>query len=84
MQGAPIWLPPSHLYREGAVVEKAVNQYDPELHFGKNEANGQWVIFMERGGERIPVLGFQDIPHPDDALTGRYSASRVEDPGRHD
>lgn len=74
MQPANIWLPPSYLYREAHAVDKAVNQYDPELHFGRNERNGQWCIFMERHSERIPVLGFRDIPHPDDALKRLYKA----------
>lgn len=74
MDPAPIWLPDSHYYREALPVDKAVNEYDSELHFGMNQKNGQWVIFMERHGERIPILGFQRIPHPDDALKRLYKA----------
>lgn len=67
-----IWVPPAYLYRGVSAVSKAVREYDPELQFGQNEANGQWCIFMERDGQRIPVLGFRDIPHPDDALKRLY------------
>jgi hypothetical protein len=69
-----IWVPPSYYDRQVASVSTAVREYDPELSFGLNEANGQWCIFMERNGERIPLLGFQGIPHPDDALKRLYKS----------
>lgn len=65
---ANIWVPPSFYDRQVAAVSAVVREYDPELNFGKNESNGQWCIFMEREGKRIPILGFDGIPHPDDAL----------------
>jgi hypothetical protein len=74
MEGAPIWVPPSHAFREATAVNAAVREYDPELQFGRNEANGQWCIFMERHGNRVPILGFREIPHPDDALKRLYQA----------
>lgn len=74
MQPAPIWLPDSHFYREAVPVDKAVNEYDERLHFGQNQSNGQWCIFMEEYGERIPILGFERIPHPEDALKRLYHA----------
>ena len=69
-----IWVPPSFWDKQVNAVTVAVREYDPELQFGRNEANGQWCIFMERHGERIPILGFQGIPHPDDALKRLYQS----------
>lgn len=69
-----IWVPPSHYDKMAVSVRVAVREYDPELNFGINEANGQWCIFMERHGERIPILGFRGIPHPDDALKRLYKS----------
>jgi hypothetical protein len=90
MQPANIWVPPSYEYRGAHAVSKAVHEYDPELFFGKNESNGQWCIFMERNGERIPILGFRDIPHPDDALkrlyqsdTRRHGSKILDDLNKH-
>jgi hypothetical protein len=71
---ANIWVPNSFTYREAMVVNKVVREYDPELQFGRNESNGQWCIFMERNGEKIPILGFQGIPHPDDAVKRLYNS----------
>lgn len=71
---ANIWVPPSHTYREATAVTLAVRQYDSELHFGRNEDNGQWCIFMERNGAKIPILGFRGIPHPDDAVKRLYNS----------
>jgi hypothetical protein len=56
------------MYREAAKVDKAVNEYDEQLRFGQHERTGQWVICIVRGEQRIPVLGFDRIPHPEDAL----------------
>jgi hypothetical protein len=67
-------LPPEYTYREAAKVDKAVNEYDEQLRFGRNEETGQWVIILVRGEQRIPVLGFNDIPHPDDALKRLYKS----------
>ena len=70
-----IWVPESFGHREATSVRKAVKEYDPNLDFGRNERTGQWCIFLKRGTNTasqevdLPVLGFQDIPHPDDALS---------------
>ena len=69
-----IWVPESFGHRETTRVRKAVKEYDPNLDFGKNELTGQWCIFLKRGVSSasqevdLPVLGFPEIPHPDDAL----------------
>lgn len=55
-------------------VDKAVQEYDENLRFGRNEETGQWCIFrIVRGMAPLPILGFNDIPHPDDALRRLYS-----------
>lgn len=70
-----IWVPESFGHREVVRVRRAVKEYDPNLDFGKNELTGQWCIFLKRGTSEVtrevdlPILGFNDIPHPDDALT---------------
>lgn len=69
-----IWVPESFGHREVVRVRRAIKEYDPNLDFGKNELTGQWCIFLKRGTNELtqevdlPVLGFQEIPHPDDAL----------------
>lgn len=71
---ANIWVPESFGHREVVRVRNAVREYDPNLDFGKNERTGQWCIFLKRGTSKVtqeldlPVIGFEDIPHPDDAL----------------
>ena len=72
MEPANVWLPPSYMYKQAAKVDKAVNEYDADLRFGRNEDTGQWVVILVRGEQRIPVLGFNEIPHPDDALKRLY------------
>lgn len=50
-------------------VDQAVNEYDELLHFGQNNDTGQWCIFLIRRGEApLPVIGFNEIPHPHDAI----------------
>jgi glutamate synthase domain-containing protein 1 len=69
-----IWVPEAFGHREVTRVRNAVREYDPNLDFGRNEVTGQWCIFLKRGVTQasqevdLPVLGFEDIPHPDDAL----------------
>lgn len=69
-----IWVPPAHFDRQIVKVRRAVKEYDPNLDFGKNERTGQWCIFLKQGTSEatqevdLPILGFNDIPHPDDAL----------------
>lgn len=72
---ANIWVPESFGHREVVRVRRAVKEYDPNLDFGRNELTGQWCIFLKRGTSEatqevdLPILGFNDIPHPDDALS---------------
>lgn len=69
-----IWVPEGFGNRESTRVRKAVQEYDPNLDFGRNELSGQWCVFLKRGTNKmtkevdLPILGFPDIPHPDDAL----------------
>jgi hypothetical protein len=65
-----IWLPAQHTNRQLDRLNRALNQYDERLRFGRNEDNGDWCVFLCLRGERpIPVLGFQDeIPEPDEMI----------------
>lgn len=78
-----IWVPGSFEFREAGAVRKAVKEYDPNLDFGKNERTGQWCIFLRQGTTAVsqendlPILGFEDIPHPDDALRRLYQSDAL-------
>lgn len=69
-----IWVPSGSSHRDVGRVRKIVKEYDSNLDFGKNELSGQWCIFLKQGTTQaseevdLPILGFNDIPHPDDAL----------------
>lgn len=77
-------------------VETAVNRYDERLHFGFNEVNRDWIIYvkMDRdfdsqyhidGAPVYPVLGFQDrIPEPDEAIERLIKADVWRNPERLD
>jgi hypothetical protein len=80
---ANIWVPPSFTHKQAAAVDSAVREYDPNLGFGLNEQSGQWCIFLRHGSNELtaesdlPVLGFEDIPHPDDALRRLHQADAL-------
>jgi hypothetical protein len=65
-----IWIPGQGDTNLAAVrVDRAVREYDEELSFGQNNDNGQWCIFLIRRGQAPhPVLGWDEIPHPEDAI----------------
>lgn len=71
-----IWLPGRGTVDIQAIrVDRAVQEYDENLRFGRNEETGQWCVFLlRRGFDPLPVLGFQDIPHPDDAVKRLWRA----------
>jgi hypothetical protein len=71
-------------------VDSAVSEYDERLTFAQHPENGQWCIMLKMpadydgpdgihlGTDRvIPVLGFNDIPHPEDALKRLYQADSL-------
>ncbi len=69
-EAASIWLPGRGVtdFQERR-VDAAVREYDETLRFGRNNDTGQYCIFMvKRGSAPLPILGFNEIPHPDDAL----------------
>jgi len=76
MSGVPthVWTPPKAYDRLAAAVSRAVAEYDDRLGFGINPDNGQWCVFMRQGsseaarGGDLPILGFQTIPSPDEAI----------------
>lgn len=78
-----IWVPRSYEDKRAAAVSVAVREYDPNLGFGRNERTGQWCIFLKAGtsavtvGGDLPIMGFNDIPHPDDALRRIHQADAV-------
>lgn len=75
-----IWLPGSGAVSLEVVrVDRAVQEYDPNLRFGRNEDTGDWCIFLIKRGEApLPVLGFgREIPHPRAALQRLERADSV-------
>lgn len=60
-------------------VDTAVNEYDERLFFAQNGETGQYCIFlkMPHGEDPLPVLGFDTIPHPEDALKRLYYADTM-------
>jgi len=71
-------------------VDRAVNEYDERLIFAQHPENGQWCIMMKMpsdydgpdglhlGSDRvIPILGFDDVPNPEDALKRLYKADTL-------
>jgi hypothetical protein len=82
---AKMWLPGGFERREIEAVRKAVAAYDSNLDFAKNENTGQWCVFLKHGtmagasrGD-LPVLGFRDMPTPDQAVKKLYQS----DAARH-
>lgn len=78
-----MWVPPAHTFRGASAVNKAVQEYDANLSFGQNPDNGQWCIFLRHGTMEastegdFPILGFREIPHPDDALKRLYKTDAM-------
>lgn len=64
-------------------MRKAVKEYDANLDFGQHPDTGQWCIFLRQGTSAVtkevdlPILGFEDIPHPDDALKRLYQSDAL-------
>lgn len=66
-----IWVPDSFTDKLITSINRAVRNYDERLFFGRNETNGDWVVFikMPHGEDPIPVLGFQNrMPDPDKVI----------------
>lgn len=75
-----IWLPKSVNYNAYR-VDRAVNEYDERLMFGRNEDTGDWCVFVRMPSPRppFPVFGFGDrIPEPDEALSRIKEGHLVE------
>lgn len=72
-------------------VDRAVNEYDERLLFAQNPENQQWCIMIKLPPDHVagdgivldgttrvlPILGFQDIPHPEDALKRLYQTDTM-------
>lgn len=75
-----IWVPESHKWRGLAAARQAVKEYDTDLDFGFNEQTQQWCVFLKHGTTQLtqegdlPILGFRDIPHPDDVKKRLYQS----------
>lgn len=66
-----MWLPDSYASKQLVTLNRVVREYDERLRFGRNETNGDWVVFrmMPNGEDPRPVLGFQyDLPTPDHVI----------------
>lgn len=61
-----LWLPRrGDLDLQTRRVMRAVEEYDEQLRFARNERNGDWVVTLGEGG--IPVFGFgRELPHADE------------------
>lgn len=85
LEQVPIWLPGSaRVDRHEARVDRAVQEYDQRLRFGRNEATGDWCIFIkfppndEGFPELYPILGFgREVPGPHEALKRLYEADTL-------
>lgn len=68
------YIPPSATMREDVSIlrnNRAVKHYDERLRFGKNEEQGDWVVFMmmPHGEAARPILGFgANIPETDEMM----------------
>lgn len=76
---ASIWLPGRGVTDiQERRVDIAVKEYDEDLRFGRNEETNQYCVFLCRGGDApLPILGFNKIPHPEDALKALYATDSL-------
>lgn len=60
-------------------VDRTVNEYDERLYFDRNSETGDWCIYLKTVAREpdLPILGFQEIPHPEDALKRLYQADSL-------
>lgn len=74
-----IWLPNGvAVSLEVLRADKAANDYDPNLRFGRNEDSGQWCVFrIVRGEEPLPILGFPDVPGPQEIQRRLYETDAL-------
>lgn len=74
-----IWLPGSGLSDiRMAYLDSAVQEYDPNLRFGRNEDTGDYCVFViKRGQPPFPVLGFQEIPEKDTIFRRLYETDSL-------
>lgn len=77
-----IWLPDSTSRNAYDIpvlrCDKAAQEYDPALRFGRNTDTGQWCIYLQRAGlSPLPVLGFDEMPHPEDIPKKLYQVDAV-------
>lgn len=60
-------------------VDRAVNEYDERLYFDRNRDTGDYCVYIKTPANEpdVPVIGFQEIPHPEDALKRLYHADSL-------
>lgn len=64
-------------------ANQAANEYDERLTFKQHPESGQWCVFIstERGlgfdNNEFPVLGFDDVPIPDEVKRRLYETDAV-------
>lgn len=74
-----IWLPGFGMADVGmASLDKAVQEYDELLRFGRNEETGQYCVFMVKRGEApLPVLGFNELPSVERVMRRLYETDTM-------
>jgi hypothetical protein len=59
-------------------LDKAVQEYDENLRFGRNEETGQYCVFRIVRGERpLPILGFTEMPDTDQIFKRLYKSDAL-------
>lgn len=60
-------------------VDRAVNEYDERLYFKRNEETGQYCVYIKTPANEpdIPILGWDYIPHPEDACKRLYQTDSL-------
>jgi hypothetical protein len=61
-------------------VDRAVNEYNDRLSFGRNEDTGDWCVFMRMPSPEplLPLFGFGDsIPEPDEVIKQLWKADSL-------
>jgi hypothetical protein len=75
-----IWIPGAGMVDMNVRrVQAAVEEYDESLRFGRNEDTGQWCVYKLMGSSAppVPILAFDNIPHPDDVFRRLYQTDAL-------
>ena len=75
-----IWLPKGKSGDKSVdAVNKAVNEYDERLSFGRNLDTGDWCVYydMPHGQDPFPIIGWREVPDPEFVLKKLYETDTV-------